>query len=230
MVANVDGRRWPILTLVVFVVTGAVNISQLTFAPHLLTDLQRTPAGLHGDWWRTITSLLVQDGGVAGATGNLLGLLILGIAAEQVGTARRWILGYLGAGLVGEFIGYAWQSTGGGNSVAVCGLAAIVLVAYVRRARQLPRFAAPAVTLWLGFLLATWIFPLIGVGVVASVLSQNDRLRDNVRFQQTVVAVAILVGAVLCAVRNIHGAALLAGLVLAAIPAGVTTSEQPALS
>jgi Cupredoxin-like domain len=57
-------RRLPVVTGVVFAVTATTSILQFAI-PGMLEALQRTPQGLHGDWWRTFTALLVQDGGVA---------------------------------------------------------------------------------------------------------------------------------------------------------------------
>ena len=67
------------------------------------------PAGLHGDWWRTGTALLVQDGGALGTLVNLGFLLVLGVAAEQVSSRVCWLGCYLGAGLVGELAGRGLQ-------------------------------------------------------------------------------------------------------------------------
>jgi len=228
-VANVTGTRRrmrvPVLTIVVFLASTAMAIAQLLH-PRLLDDLQRTPAGLHGDWWRTVSTLVVQDGfrgqgvgGVVGGVLNLVFLLVLGAAAEQAVSRWRWLLGYLGAALVGEFVGYAWQPTGGGNSVADCGLAAIIVLAYLGSADRLPAFAAPAASLWLGFLLATWTPWLIVAGIVISGVLRNPKAAGSRGFRAVLLIFAVVVGAVLCGVRNIHGAALLAGLVLAAIPA-----------
>jgi membrane associated rhomboid family serine protease len=222
---RLDLRRVPVLTITVFLVTAVVSIAQLTFAPSLLADLQRTPAGLHGDWWRTVTSLTVQDGGWAGALSNLIFLLALGATAEQLVSRWRWAVCYLGAGLAGELVAYSWQPTGGGNSVANCGLAAIVVIAVMRSTiggrdeRPGPlTLGGPAVAaLWIGVLLATWHYPLILIGVVAVPLTQIAVQRGWARY--ALPAFAVAVGVLLCAVANIHGAALLTGLVIAAIPA-----------
>lgn len=194
-----------------FTLTLLVNLSQFVFGG-VLGQLQRRPAGLHGDWWRTGTALLVQDGGVFGAVSNLLFLAVIGIAAEQIVTRWQWLAGYLGAAAVGEFAGYAWQPVGGGNSIAICGLAALVAVAYWRRgAFGLPPFVLPAVALWFGVLLGTWWYPLIGAGIAAMAISQRVRLPG-----WAYAAGAAAVGVLLCAVQNVHGAALLAGLGIAA--------------
>ena len=123
-------QRLPVATAVVFVVTATTSILGLVI-PGMLEGWQRTPQGLQGDWWRSFTALLVQDGGVAGTISNLAFLLVLGVVAEQVLGAGRWLVCYFGAGLVGELAGYLWQPRGAGNSVAICGLAGALIVALV---------------------------------------------------------------------------------------------------
>jgi membrane associated rhomboid family serine protease len=206
-------ERRPIVTIVVFAVSAAVTIAQF-FDVAVLHDLERTPAGLHGDWWRTITSLLVQDGGVAGAVSNLGFLLVLGAAAEQIATRRQWIVAYLGAALVGEFAGYAWQPTGGGNSVANCGLAGLLIIALFQQRRPIPPFGPFVTLLWIGALLATWKYPLIAIGIVTAVAAQRVDW-SRAAFRYAALAYAIAAGVLLVAVRNIHGAALLVALVIA---------------
>lgn len=132
-------RRFPVVTAVVFGVTAATSVLGLVDA-EVLAALQRAPEGLHGDWWRTFTSLLVQDGGVPGTLSNLFFLLVMGVLAEQVAGRWRWLVAYLGAGLAGELAGYAWQPRGAGNSVAVCGLAGMLVVALAVGGRT-PRLA-----------------------------------------------------------------------------------------
>ena len=96
-------RRFPVVTAVAFAVTAVTSVLGLAEA-EVLAAWQRTPEGLHGDWWRSFTSLLVQDGGVPGTLSNLC---FLGALAEQVAGRWRWLVAYLGAGLTGELAGYA---------------------------------------------------------------------------------------------------------------------------
>jgi membrane associated rhomboid family serine protease len=107
-------RRPPVATAVVFVVTAAVSVLGLV-RPEVLAALQRTPQGLHGDWWRSFTALFVQDGGVAGTVSNLAFLLVLGVLAEQVLGPGRWLVCYFGAGLVGELPGTPGSRGGRGT-------------------------------------------------------------------------------------------------------------------
>ena len=80
-------RRLPALTLVVFGVTLAVNLTQL-LVHGMLARIERAPSGLHGDWWRTATALFGQDGGVPGTVSNLIFLVAVGVLAEDPYAAR----------------------------------------------------------------------------------------------------------------------------------------------
>jgi membrane associated rhomboid family serine protease len=219
--------RTPVVTMVIFAITATVNAVQFA-VPGTLSGLQRTPAGMHGDWWRSFTSLFVQDGGVFGTASNLAFLLIIGMVAEQVVSRPWWVTGYLGAGLVGELFGYLWQPVGGGNSVAICGLAGAVTVAVLLRNPAMPRGGFSALMLWLGALLATWFPPLIAVGIAGAGFVQNAEKR-GAEVTAIVVATAVGVGLLLCAVQNIHGAALLTGLLIAASTV-VLSRRRPVLA
>jgi len=206
-------KQRPVLTLVVVAIT-VVTSAIVVASPTALAHLERTPAGSNGEWWRTLTSLFTQDS-AGGAASNLLFMLALGVVAEQVTTRWRWLAAYLVAGIVGELVGYAWQPTGAGNSVAVCGLAAVVTVACWRRDERLPIYGPMALVLWDAVLLSTWSWPAAIVGGVAAMaVIRLQRWRHVGTFT---VAVTIATGVFLACVQNIHGAALLAGLALAAL-------------
>lgn len=91
--------------------------------PALLPGLARTPALLHGELWRAVTALFVQDGGGTGAIFNLTILIIIGAIAELRLGPTRWLTIYLGGGVATEFLAMAWQPQGAGNSIACFALA-----------------------------------------------------------------------------------------------------------
>lgn len=214
--------RFPVLTLIVFAVTATTSILQF-WVPGVLTALQRTPQGLHGDWWRSATSMVVQDGGVPGTVSNLLFLLLVGVLAEQVLTRPRWLIGYFGAGLVGEAAGYAWQPFGGGNSVAICGLVGALLVASAVRpvaardagARAL-RFAPMVVMYWCGALLGLVFWPAMIVYVIGGVVAQAAAQRGH-SVGRAVAAAGGIATVALVAEMDIHGAALAAGIAIGTV-------------
>jgi membrane associated rhomboid family serine protease len=212
-----DGRqlpvgvhRLPVLTAGVLALTAAVALAQAADGS-LLTRLERTPAELHGDWWRIGTALLVQDGGVVGALSNLAFLGLIGVAAEQVLSRPRWLLHYVGIGLGVELLAYEWQPVGAGNSIAVCGLAGGVAVACRRGDSRLPGYTAAALLVWSGALLGTMSDTLVVPGIVlaAAAAALVRRHQKAVRLVSLATAAT---GVVLAAATNIHGAALLAGM------------------
>src|SRR5215204_6307413 len=206
-------QRFPAVTVVVFAVTAVTSVLGLAL-PGVLAALERTTEGLHGDWWRTVTALFVQDGGVAGTVSNLGFLLVMGALAEQLVGRGQWLVCYFGAGLAGELAGYAWQPRGAGNSVAVCGLAGVLVVALAAGDR-VPRLAPMVVLWWCGDLLSLrWGPPLVVAIVGAMAVQLLPALA--VPAGRVVAGAAILAALALVTARDIHGAALLAGTVLAA--------------
>lgn len=208
--------RAPVVTAVVFAVTTTTSIAQF-YVPGMLEAWQRAPQGLHGEVWRTFTALLVQDGGVVGTLSNLAFLLILGVLAEQVVGRWQWLACYLGAGLVGEIAGYAWQPHGAGNSVAVCGLAGALAVALWTKDPRAPRVTSLLVVWWCGLLLASqWLWPGVVLLGAANVLIRRMLTRGLLVGRAAAVAAAV-VAVALVAAENVHGAALAAGIVLCAL-------------
>src|SRR5215211_6263561 len=64
--------RFPRVTLLLFIAIAFPSILQIFF-PTLLFALQRDTARfLGGEWWRLVTALFVQDGGIGGTVFNLV--------------------------------------------------------------------------------------------------------------------------------------------------------------
>jgi membrane associated rhomboid family serine protease len=206
-------RRPPVATAVVFIITAATSVLGLV-RPGVLAALERTPEGLHGQWWRSFTALFVQDGGVVGTVSNLAFLLVLGALAEQVLGSRRWLVCYFGAGLAGELAGYAWQPRGAGNSVAICGLAGALVVALLAEA-PVPRLAPVVLLYWCGVLLATRWPPALLAGLGAGLATQLALVR-GLRVGRLAGAAAAVAALVLVAARDLHGAAMVAGIAIGA--------------
>jgi membrane associated rhomboid family serine protease len=223
-------RRLPWLTGIVFAVTAGFSVAQFA-VPSLLVSLERTPAGLSGEWYRTVTALLVQDGGVAGTISNLAFLAVLGVIAEQTLSRPRWLLLYLGTGIAAEFVAYAWQPTGAGNSIAICGLSGGLAVVMLRGDEALPWPVPVAQLLWAGVLAGTagGLLPAMVICVTAIPVTQVLRAR-GLPVGKFVGAAVLACGVALAIVADIHGAALLIGALLGALAlaAGVLAPTGPA--
>ncbi|WP_251094251.1 rhomboid family intramembrane serine protease [Streptomyces sp. Caat 7-52] len=117
-------RRWrvPPATASVLLVTGAVTAAQFPF-PDVLEALRRDPDALaSGEWWRTLSPLLVQSPGWQ-ALVTVPAVAALGVPVERIFGARGMLALYLVPAAAGEVAGYLWQPHGAGNSIAVLGLA-----------------------------------------------------------------------------------------------------------
>ncbi|WDR01927.1 rhomboid family intramembrane serine protease [Devosia algicola] len=122
-------RRLPLLTLLVSAFLAACLALQFA-DPEILLVMQRSASAiLAGQWWRMGTALFFQDGWLAGGLSNIAALLVIGGLAEQVLTRWTWIGIYALGGLAAETIALAWQPIGAGNSIAICALAGVLLVA-----------------------------------------------------------------------------------------------------
>jgi membrane associated rhomboid family serine protease len=208
-------RAFPLLTASVTAVTAVVSVTGLLVEPVLLA-LRRDPVALAaGQPWRLVTALLVQDGGVPGTVLNLLGLALVGLAAERRLGRTGWSLAYLAGGLTGELVGWAgWQPIGAGNSVGVCGLAGALAVALLRTSDPPGRLAAVAPATWAAALTAgtlTALAPTLAAVVTGAAVARGS---GPARVLPTVLVAA---AAVFLLVRlDIHGAALATGLLVGA--------------
>ena len=120
----------PVRTLACVLVIAAFSVVQLANAPALLPLFMRAgPRLVAAEPWRLMTSLLVQDGGWAGAVFNLSALFAIGALAERVLGRRRWAVVALGSVLVAQAVALSWQPVGAGNSILNFGLAGALCAA-----------------------------------------------------------------------------------------------------
>ncbi|GIF70536.1 hypothetical protein [Asanoa siamensis] len=167
---------------------------------------------------------------------HLLFLLLVGALAELVLRRRLWAACYFGCGLAAEGIAVVWQPTGGGNSIAICGLAGALTIALLTAplrpsaawrsdatgAELRPRHLwLPAGVAWwtvaiLGTLseVALYIGAAAGAAVQVALVAGGERGRGNRTLGRLVAVGALLVAIALTALRNIHGPPLLLGAAL----------------
>ncbi len=222
---NASARGLPIVTLAVFAVTEMCNVLQIFF-PQVLGALRRDPAALQaGQWWRVVTPLLVQSDGWWAVAYVALGILLAGIVAERIYGHLRWLLLYLGGGLVGEVAGYAWDPHGAGSSVGVFGLLGGLLVYACWKTDFFATLRQRGLLTLLALLYGVGLFgALVGgdtgnqiIGwllgaLLASALIWLIQLRAPARVIAVYVGLIGLVGApLMTAWHDIHGPAFLAG-------------------
>src|SRR5512147_2726565 len=126
--------RTPQTTLFLLLLIAIPTTLQFFF-PVLLPLFERNTARfLSGEWWRIITPIFFQDGGISGAIFNLVSLALVGFVAEQYWDSRNMLMIFFAGGIVGNLIGLAWQPIGAGNSGANFSLAAsMALICLLRR-------------------------------------------------------------------------------------------------
>jgi membrane associated rhomboid family serine protease len=220
----------PWLTVAVATLTGAGLVVQ-ELVPGTLGALERTPKTSAGEPWRWLTSLVVQDGWLAGGVFNIAALVLAGIAVERLVARRVWLVAYVGGGLVGQVFGRYWQPVGGGNSVAVCGLVGllVVLVAFDGLDGvdgQLPRLVPPV---WCGALAAAVWWPLVVVGGVLGSLVGGP-VRERPWSRALGAAFCGVCAIVLIAARDLHGGTLVVAMVASVAAVMVADVRHPLTS
>ncbi|MCQ4083632.1 rhomboid family intramembrane serine protease [Streptomyces sp. RB6PN25] len=227
--ARFGWQRTPWLTGVVLLVTAIPNVAQLA-VPGLEGRWDRSPAELHGERWRIVTALFVQDGGVLGTISNLGFLVVIGALAEQVLSRPRWLVHYFGVGMVSGLIGDLWQPVGAGNSIAICGLTGGAALALWRADIRLPSYTPQAILIWCGALLATLSHALYAPMIIAGViLAAGTRAAQEKHkpVQRATTLVAAITAVVLTAATNIHGPALLLGAILGTLTTQTRRQLRP---
>ena len=198
----------------------AAAVAQYTI-PAMVPALERAPGGLPaGQWWRLVTPLLVQTLGWYQVAANLVTLPVIGAVAERL-LGRAWWLALVAAGTAGGQLaaGY-WDDPGGGDSIAICGLAAGVIVTVLVRPAG-SRLAHQAVACYVAAL-AGWGFLGARAAVLACVLAAMAMAvarRGGVAGADRIALAGCVVSALAlaCLERDLHGASLTAGMLFTAV-------------
>ena len=181
-------------------------VAQYT-VPAAIPALQRPPGGLGPDqWWRLVTPLFVQTLGWYQVVMNLVTLAAVGVVAEWRLGRWRWAVLFLAGTIGGQVDAFVRHEPGGGDSIAICGLAGGLVVWLLLRQANRPALVVvtcyvAAVTGWdLRGVRATAV--LVVVACVALWL-----VPDRV----------VLLGVVACAVvlaarADLHGVSLVSGM------------------
>jgi membrane associated rhomboid family serine protease len=116
-------RRFPLVALVFAVLIGVPSLLQFGM-PQLTKALERIPSlTVHeGQWWRVVTALAAQDGGLPGAIFNLIVVIAVVTLGEWIWGRWRTIVLFLGPSIILNLLAIAWNQSGGGSSFASDGL------------------------------------------------------------------------------------------------------------
>jgi membrane associated rhomboid family serine protease len=128
-------HRFPILAAAITVLIGVPSLLQFAY-PGITAALERNPGlTLHdGQWWRVLTAVMAQDGGLPGAIFNLLVVAFVTTLGEWIWGRWRMLLLFLAPSIVLNLLAIVfWNASGGGSSFAsdgllmsMCGLGLIV--------------------------------------------------------------------------------------------------------
>lgn len=140
--------RRPVATATLWLLVAVTSVLGL-LVPAVYAALHRDPdlITLHGQWWRVVTAVAVQDGGPAGTMFNLTVLAVVVWFAERTwGTARTFAI-FAACAVTMNLLGVLWNAAGGGNSGATFGLAGSIAGYALLRRTALPVRVAAIVAL-----------------------------------------------------------------------------------
>lgn len=213
-------RRHPVTTTAVVVVV--VCFALQWFLP-LLPVFQRQGAAIAaGEWWRLVSSFLVQGSGWGQFLFNTAGLVILGAAVERVRGSAAWIATALIAQVGTVAVASLWSPLAydSGSSFVVGGLAGFLTLTRFDSPRWWVLVAAGYrvffVTYLAAFALAGPIAGAVAGSVVTgAVVALLVRTRSALWMRRGVVVVVLLATIVLIVARDPHGVAVALGMIVA---------------
>jgi hypothetical protein len=133
---------------ILLVALVAIPTSVQFVIPWLLPLFERdTHLFLAGEWWRIVSALFVQDGGISGAVFNVVSLGLVGSVAEAMEDGRPLFLLFVVGGVCSEVVALSWQPVGAGNSIANFSVAGGVIAWCLMRRRPWPIAAVALTTL-----------------------------------------------------------------------------------
>jgi hypothetical protein len=161
-------RRFPIVAVMMTVVIGVPSLLQYVW-PAIATTLERNPdLTLHqGQWWRVLTALLAQDGGLAGAVFNLVVVAGVTLLGEWIWGRWMTVLLFLLPSIALNLLAIVyWDASGGGSSFAsdgllmsMCGLALVAL-------RNVVAKVCAGATILIGIALVVFLNDAHGVAIL----------------------------------------------------------------
>jgi membrane associated rhomboid family serine protease len=213
-------KRYPATLLAVVVVTA---VFALQGALPLVALWERNGEAMaDGQWWRILTSSLVQGSGWGQYVFNTVGLLVVGGAVERVRGTAWWLVTALTAQVVTSLIVLAWQPNDrdSGSSLVVSGLIGVLAMT---RFVQPAGWAAVAAAYRVFF--TAYLFGLAVGGPVAGAIAGSIvtgvavslLLRSRLAAWSLGVVLAVVVASAigLAVVQDAHGVAILVGLAVA---------------
>ena len=143
LLRTTDSRRpFPWLAAALGLAIGIPSLLQFA-VPAIGAALARDPemTAHHGQWWRILTAVAAQDGGLIAALFSLVVLIAVVSVAQWIWGWRMTLLLFLVPSIVLNLLAvFAWKAPGGGSSFAsdgllasLCGLALVALPTGIAR-------------------------------------------------------------------------------------------------
>ena len=170
----------PVASILIIAVT-AVTTGLQFFVPGTVPAMERNlPALRAGEWWRTVTPLLIQPCGWGQCCWNGMTALLLLPLAEKCYGHRLGAL-YVTCGLMGQVAHYAFDPipSSGGSSTAIYGVMGALFAFACRHGRGISRSTAVLAILGLcGAIVQSVLHDFHGVGMLTgAVLAAGMRGR-----------------------------------------------------
>ncbi|WP_072688001.1 rhomboid family intramembrane serine protease [Rhodococcus marinonascens] len=136
-VGKMQLTRPPRTAVVLWLLIAVPSLVQLIF-PAILDALERDPNLIRDhQWWRVLTSVAVQDGGLVGIVVNLAVLAWVAPLAVRVWGGFRAVVLFVASQIIfGLFTAFVFPSPGAGNSGATLALAASLAGLVVMQSKQ----------------------------------------------------------------------------------------------
>lgn len=214
-------RSVPVITATAVGVAIAAAVVQYT-VPSAVPALQRLPGAPDLDqWWRLVTPLFVQTLGWYQVVTNLVTLAVVGVVAEWRLGRWRWTVLFLAGTVGGQIDAYVRHEPGGGDSIAICGLAGGLVIWSL--AGDTGRWAVAVVTCYVAAITGWDLFGIRAAAVFVAVACVA---------LWAVPARVVLLGAVACAVvlaaqADLHGVSLVSGMAAGSVLTGLRRSTRP---
>ncbi|WP_080737173.1 rhomboid family intramembrane serine protease [Rhodococcoides fascians] len=235
--ARSANRHSALPTFVVASITTVVSV--VAFLDSSVMDLlvRNRPLLESGQWWRAVTPVLVQPDGWGQFAFNLLGTVLVGIAAQRRVGPGTWLCAYAIGGVGSVAIYSMWHpaDTGGGSSAAVAALIGVLVVTCAVEPDHSPLGGCAQVY---AMFFAVYLTALDIGGVGASVVAGNASIVATVvarrglgveRTSFVVLSMVALTGITMTVLRDDHGTGILIGLafgILAEIRRRRSTAER----
>lgn len=116
-------KPFPLVAAILTIAIGVPSLLQFVW-PTIYDVLHRDPTlTLHdGQWWRVLTSVMAQDGGLSAAIFNLVVIVLVTVLSEWIWGRWRTVLFFILTSLILNLLAIAWNQPGGGSSFASDGL------------------------------------------------------------------------------------------------------------